>query len=176
MTVHSIMELRKLNGLSCSSHLASVHPCWAWKKWNAYLVLEMRLIYISLMDKRVWCCVDKAIITGLTVKCSRYSFAFLIWNVCTLEYLIGCFHYLKVSLRRSGMTSSANMSCNTTHRQQIRSSKLVDSTPKSLSKSQRKSFDSLFVLVVWHLWKERNSSVFNNASSPHDRGKIWSGS
>jgi hypothetical protein len=52
---------------------------------------------------------------------------------------------------------------------------------KRVHKSQRKGFDTMFALVVWSLWLERNARVFNGkalmvvqlASYIHDEGRSW---
>jgi hypothetical protein len=36
---------------------------------------------------------------------------------------------------------------------------------KQLPKELRRGFDSLFLLVGWHLWKERNARTFNRVAS-----------
>ncbi|RLN23390.1 hypothetical protein C2845_PM07G26090 [Panicum miliaceum] len=35
-----------------------------------------------------------------------------------------------------------------------------------LPPTKRKGFDSLFSLIAWELWKERNARVFHNAAAP----------
>ncbi|TVU51343.1 hypothetical protein EJB05_02762, partial [Eragrostis curvula] len=52
---------------------------------------------------------------------------------------------------------------------------------KKMEKGRRKGFDSLVVLVVWQLWKERNRRVFNNErwlpqrliNATQDEAKLW---
>jgi hypothetical protein len=36
---------------------------------------------------------------------------------------------------------------------------------KALSKLQRRGFDSLFFLIAWTIWKERNTRTFNGVST-----------
>jgi len=39
---------------------------------------------------------------------------------------------------------------------------------KSISKPDRKSFDSMVILTCWHLWKERNKRTFDKKEATTD--------
>lgn len=62
------------------------------------------------------------------------------------------------TLRRCGWQSLVPAAADFSIQWWLRSRKMVQ-------KARRKSFDSLFILVTWHLWLERNARVFQGKST-----------